>query len=170
MDARGAIELSRAAHERSDKDFALDSLHHTLGKGAFQAAPGNHKHGVEWGPWIPWVAAGGTFASNITPYPGWREPSCRISNDGVSVQLRGLIQVITTAYTASANIASLPAKYAPKENEIFASGTDTGAVQQFARININNSSGVMLVTSSTAMAVGAYLTFSGIFYSTDPSV
>lgn len=44
MDARGAVDLSRQAHERSDVDFARDSLHHTLGGGPFQAAPGTHDH------------------------------------------------------------------------------------------------------------------------------
>jgi len=45
MDARGAVDLSNQAHERSDVDFGPQSQHHTLGNGPFQAAPGSHKHG-----------------------------------------------------------------------------------------------------------------------------
>lgn len=39
-------EMFRKAHEHSDVDFETRSLHHTLGTGPTQAAPGNHKHGT----------------------------------------------------------------------------------------------------------------------------
>jgi len=31
----------------TEPDLSFDSLHHTLGHGATQAAPGNHKHNVK---------------------------------------------------------------------------------------------------------------------------
>lgn len=39
-------ELFRQAHEHSDVDFEIRSLHHTLGTGPTQAARGDHKHGA----------------------------------------------------------------------------------------------------------------------------
>lgn len=49
--AAGA-EASRDAHLFADKDFGPDSLHHSLGTGPTQAAPGNHGHffGFATGP------------------------------------------------------------------------------------------------------------------------
>jgi microcystin-dependent protein len=44
MDLRGAIDLHRNSHDRSDVDQLPTSLHHTLGTGANQAASGNHTH------------------------------------------------------------------------------------------------------------------------------
>lgn len=42
---RPTAKLKQAnTHESADTDVAATSLHHTLGPGAFQAAPGNHKH------------------------------------------------------------------------------------------------------------------------------
>jgi hypothetical protein len=46
VDFRGAVDLSRSAHLRSDVDGGIKSLHHTLGGLPFQAAPGNHGHRV----------------------------------------------------------------------------------------------------------------------------
>jgi len=41
---KGAKLKQANTHEQADTDLALTSLHHTLGTGAFQAAPGDHTH------------------------------------------------------------------------------------------------------------------------------
>lgn len=47
-DRRNAETLSarevNALHSKSDRDSGRDSQHHTLGSGANQASPGDHKH------------------------------------------------------------------------------------------------------------------------------
>lgn len=49
VDKKGAIQLHKETHETSDVDAHVKALHHTLGKGPTQAAPGNHDHDLHKG-------------------------------------------------------------------------------------------------------------------------
>lgn len=49
-------KLSQAnTHQNADTDSSPSALHHTLGSGPNQAAPGNHNHTYEALPDIPWL-------------------------------------------------------------------------------------------------------------------
>ena len=43
-------QLHQQVHRTSDVDAERNSLHHTLGQGPNQAAPGNHKHDSDYSP------------------------------------------------------------------------------------------------------------------------
>lgn len=104
------FKLFRDAHTKSDRDLGPNSIHHTLGKGPRQAAPGNHNHNDDY-VWLdsPAVhvrtnAAQSLANSPVTPVAiNWTEEIRDTANmwsisdpDGIIIMEDGYYEVFFT--------------------------------------------------------------------------
>jgi len=72
--SRPTNKLAQAnTHQTPDTDSVVNSLHHTLGTGQYQAAPGNHTHDSRY----PQLAAANTFAMEQTFTGGMSVPNAQ---------------------------------------------------------------------------------------------
>lgn len=149
-------------HTNSDKDGSPTSLHHTLGNGPNQAAPGDHTHdggtSKELGDsitysWTPlpysggWVDFGGSF--QVGQYR-------KVGDD---VEIRGMMKHATT--TTTGTFATLPVGFRPPATVQFW-GCGSGGGNVDIRIT---SGGVMTVTAYGAGASGASISLAPIRFS-----
>lgn len=164
-DARLPSHIVRALHHNADTDGSPKSVHHTLGPGPNQAAPGNHTHDggqsatldgeVDTG-WLD-IAVSATFAAMA----GTEKPQAR--KIGNKVWLRGGFTNAGITATANFNVGTLPTGTYPPVNMVVGIGGSSAAAS--ASANINTTTGVIQLRTSAT--VGSYYKLDGISYLSD---
>lgn len=109
-------------HEDSDVDSSTEAQHHTLGKGAMQAAPGNHDHDDDY------MSKSGDFSDvEVGTYNYSTTGRCRMSRSGDIVEL--WVEVGTPVATdANILLVGIPAAHRPFMNyNRYINGVDAGS-------------------------------------------
>lgn len=156
-------------HSYADVDTGVRALHHTLGRGAFQAAPGTHEHyKTGWSPWLKYT----NFSphTSLSDYGGsWGTGIYgRYSFDKSQIQFTGMCKVITASVPFNQWVMTCPADWPrPKCNKMWAgqcsrynSGTP---VEDYCRIDLSTSGAInVLPAQGDSIPVGAWFGFGGL--------
>lgn len=110
--------------------------------------------------WQEINSTNGWTLTNVQSYSAaggeYHRAAFRYDPESELVTLRGLLQVVTSTPPS----LTIPVWLRPYADEIFATGTDAGGTQQFARMDVNAAGTINW--SGPAIAVGNYLTISGV--------
>lgn len=146
----------REFHLRADTDGSPKAIHHTLGPGPNQAAPGNHTHDGGQSATLDAVVVDYSWTvltlSNAWASfgSGFEVPSYRKIGD--EVEVRGLMKHATT--TTIGVFATLPVGFRPPLTRQFP-GVDSGGIAD------------LRVANTGALSIQSYLTGNGASVSLD---
>lgn len=151
-----SAEQINKLHAYSDKDTSPAALHHTLGRGANQAASGAHVH---WLPWITLAAMGWSPFSGLGDLSGsYLGGMIRRTVDGTNVEMVGTLKG-NTAWAIGQWIFTIQPPYKPPagKTEILVGGHDSGGAQSYARFDIQGSNGAVIAQFALAAGSNIFL-------------
>jgi hypothetical protein len=168
----------REFHSNADTDGSAKALHHTLGPGPSQAAPGNHTHDAGASSGLSGYATSDhthtglvTVTAWVTMTPllnGW-VPLAGVFGDpqyrkvGDRVELRGAVKSGTVSTTATGNIFVLPVGFRPvAQQSIMGVPINLG----YLRLDLFNTGDIRAMASYITGGTVAFLSLENIFFST----